>query len=257
MIAFLLAVMVSAAPDAGVKWIAHRGGVVDAQHRENSMGSLQEALKRGYWMIELDIRRSKDGELVVQHDKDLRRLYDVPENVGDLTWDELRKLRSRVDGEPPCSFAEFAAACKGKTHLMMDTEETGAQGGFFEKIEGVLRENGLLDSAFFIGSSQQKAYFKGKARIAADRDSLKKAVAAGEPVSSLYFLFEHGTVLDEETVHYARSVNVPVVASVNNLHYIVRRDKATAESDIRKLLGWGVEYYQIDSAFEPFFAEKK
>jgi len=256
MIALLLAVMLPIAPDAGVKWIAHRGGVVDAQHRENSLGSLQEAIERGYWMIELDIRRSKDGELVVQHDKDLRRLYDVKENVADLTWDELRKLRSRIDGQPPCTFAEFAACCRGKARLMVDTEETGAQGGFFEKIEQVLSENELLDSAFFIGSAQQKAYFKGKARIAADRDSVKKATAAGEPVSSLYFLFEHGTALDEETVNYGRSVNVPVVASVNNLHYIVRRDKATAECDIHKLLGWGVEYYQIDSDFEPFFTKK-
>ena len=102
-----------------------------------------------------------------------------------------------------------------------------------------------------------KAKTAAKARVAADRGTLKKAAAAGEPVSSLYFLFEHGNVLDEETVRYASSVDVRVVASVNNLHYIIRRDHSTAESDIRKLREWGVAYYQIDSDFESFFTKKK
>ena len=135
---------------------------------------------------------------------------------------------------------------------MVDTQETGSQGGFFEKIEQVLRENELLSSAFFIGAAEQKAHFKGKARVAVDRDGLKRAVAAGEAVSSLYFLFEHGNVLDEPTVEYARSLDVPVVASVNTQHYIIRRGVSKPETDILRLRKLGVTYLQIDSAFAEF-----
>ena len=38
-------------------------------------------------------------------------------------------------------------------------------------------------------------------------------------VVKLYFLFENGNTLDEATVRYAQSLNVPVVTSVNTFHY--------------------------------------
>jgi glycerophosphoryl diester phosphodiesterase len=254
MVAFLLVGLLAygAEPCAEIKLIAHRGGVVDEQHAENTLASLQEAIQRGYWMVEVDIRRSKDGELVVQHDKGFQRLYGVKQDVADLAWGEIRQLRSRIGGQPPCTFGELAACCRGKTRLMVDTQETGSQGGFFEKIEQILRENELLSSAFFIGAREQKAYFKGKARVAVDRDGLNRAVAAGEAVSSLYFLFEHGNVLDEPTVEYARSLDVPVVASVNTEHYLIRRGVSKPETDIPRLRKSGVTYFQIDSAFEEF-----
>jgi glycerophosphoryl diester phosphodiesterase len=51
----------AAAPPPGVKWIAHRGGVVDARYSENSPALLEAAIQHGYWMIESDIRETKDG----------------------------------------------------------------------------------------------------------------------------------------------------------------------------------------------------
>jgi hypothetical protein len=45
--------------------IAHRGGIVDESHAENSPGSIEAAIKRGYWMLEVDIRRTRDGEPIL------------------------------------------------------------------------------------------------------------------------------------------------------------------------------------------------
>ena len=96
--------------------------------------------------------------------------------------------------------------------------------------------------------------------------TLKKAVEAKEPVSSLYFLFEHGNVLDKPTVAFAQSLNVPVVPSVNAYHYILPHSRSqvklgnesgggnsTPESDIRNLRQWGVTCFQIDSVYAPLF----
>jgi len=52
----------SAAIDKNLRLIAHRGGVVDAGRPENSPGAVQAAIHQGYWMIEVDIRQSRDGE---------------------------------------------------------------------------------------------------------------------------------------------------------------------------------------------------
>jgi glycerophosphoryl diester phosphodiesterase len=58
-----------------LRLIAHRGGIVDDIHAENSRGSIEEAIKRGYWMIEVDVRATLDGEPVLQHDATLERFY--------------------------------------------------------------------------------------------------------------------------------------------------------------------------------------
>ena len=55
---------------AELKIIAHRGGVVGEEFAENSPAEIEAAVERGYWMVELDIRESRDGRLVVYHDED-------------------------------------------------------------------------------------------------------------------------------------------------------------------------------------------
>lgn len=239
-------------PQTPVKLIAHRG-IMDGQHDENSLSSLQEAIRRGFWMVEVDVMRAKDGELIVNHDKNFARIYGSWENVADLPLRKIRRLRSLRTGEPPSTFEEFVKCAKGKTFLMVDTKEKGSGGDFFEKIEKILKDNDMLSSTFFIGSGEQKAYFKGKGRIDMKRDGIEKAIQAGEPVSSRYFIFEHGKTLDEATVKYAASVNVPVVASINALHYRTDEAESGPKTDIQRLLSMGVTYFQIDSAYAAFF----
>ena len=207
-------------------------------------------------MVEIDVRKSKDGELILSHDDNFKRIYGVGEKVSALTGEEIRRLRSPIGDQTPPSLRKYAACCRGRIRVMMDTEETG-EGGFFEKMEQILRENDLLDSAFFIGSGAQKAYFKGKARVAISRGELEKAVTAGEAVSTLYFLFGHGNALSEADIRYAQSLDVPVVASVNTYHYLLHRGQSTPDSDIQHLRQWGVEYFQIDTAYAPLLAVKK
>lgn len=55
------------------KLIAHRGGVVDSLTAENSMQALQQAVQKGYWMVEVDLRLTKDSILVTHHDRDFKR----------------------------------------------------------------------------------------------------------------------------------------------------------------------------------------
>ena len=49
-------------------------------------GSIEAAIKRGYWMLEVDIRRTSDGEPILQHDPTFRRFYGDERRVEDLTW---------------------------------------------------------------------------------------------------------------------------------------------------------------------------
>jgi glycerophosphoryl diester phosphodiesterase len=238
----------SGSPTA-VRLIAHRGGVVDEHHPENSATSLKAAIQRGYWMVEVDGRESKDGHLVVQHDPDFQRFYRVNRKVRDMTWDEIRSLRSVPDDSRPLEFRELAALCRDRIRLMIDTKEYNHPPAFYAAMEEALRENGLLESTYIIGTRESKLWFKSKARVALRRDDLRRAIEKGEPVDKLYLLFERGQTLDAAAVALARDAKVPVVASINRYHY-KGDDLPQAKADIERLLNLGIVYLQIDSIYD-------
>jgi len=104
-----------------------------------------------------------------------------------------------------------------------------------------------------IGISEAKAYFKGKLRISLQREGLREALAAGEEVSELYFLFEGAKILDEETIQLARGASVPIVAGVNRHHYREDDEMERADGDLTRMKRLGIRSFQIDSIYDRWF----
>lgn len=72
------------------KIIAHRGA--SAYTPENTLTAFAKAIELGANMIELDVRQTKDGHLIVIHDATVDRTTNGKGRVGDLTIDEIRAL---------------------------------------------------------------------------------------------------------------------------------------------------------------------
>ena len=70
--------------------IAHRGDPM--VHRENTLPAFAAALAQGADMLELDLRRTRDGAIVVLHDQSLLRLWELDASVGDLDLSEVARL---------------------------------------------------------------------------------------------------------------------------------------------------------------------
>lgn len=70
--------------------IAHRGEPVD--HRENTLPALQAALDLGADLIEIDVKVTADGAVVLLHDATLQRLWGRADAIGDVTVDDLSAL---------------------------------------------------------------------------------------------------------------------------------------------------------------------
>ncbi|MCT6922979.1 MULTISPECIES: glycerophosphodiester phosphodiesterase family protein [Bacillales] len=70
---------------------AHRGA--SAYALENTMEAFQKALKLGANGIELDVQCSKDGQLIVFHDNNIKRLTGVNRLVQDCSLEELQSYR--------------------------------------------------------------------------------------------------------------------------------------------------------------------
>lgn len=68
---------------------AHRGDCSGAP--ENTLAAFELAIENGADIIELDVRQTKDGEIVVMHDESLKRVCGVNKKVGKLTYEELMK----------------------------------------------------------------------------------------------------------------------------------------------------------------------
>ena len=236
--------------------IAHRGGVVDKHLIEHSLAGLNSAMDRGYWMVEVDVRKTKDGLPIVLHDRDFRRYFNHPQNVADMTWDQIKQLRSSPGNCRPLLLTEFATACRGKMRLMVEIKGPAHRAEFYELIEQILRQNNLLDEAMMIGIPEAKEYFRGKLRTSVQRDELVSAVEAGEDVESLYFLFDGARFLDADTIEYARVAGVPIVAAINKHHYLGGNSIPKAESDSRRMIDLKVQIFQIDSIYQHLFQQE-
>lgn len=78
--------------------IGHRG--VAAEAPENSLASLEFALELGAGALELDVRRSRDGVLVLIHDPDLRRTSDRSGEVASLDLGEIQQADLSAASDP-------------------------------------------------------------------------------------------------------------------------------------------------------------
>lgn len=70
--------------------IAHRGA--SAYAPENTLSSIRKAVQMGTDGIELDVRLSKDGNVVVIHDRSVNRTSNGNGRVEDLTLEQLKNL---------------------------------------------------------------------------------------------------------------------------------------------------------------------
>ena len=70
--------------------VSHRGDWRNAP--ENSLQAIQNCINYGVDMVEIDVRETKDGQLVVIHDQTLDRTTNGKGLVKDWTLDSLRTL---------------------------------------------------------------------------------------------------------------------------------------------------------------------
>ena len=70
--------------------VGHRGA--SALAPENTLASIEKAIACGVDAVEIDIRLSSDGAVVVIHDARLQRTTDGKGKVRDLTVDELKRV---------------------------------------------------------------------------------------------------------------------------------------------------------------------
>ncbi|MCP3776332.1 glycerophosphodiester phosphodiesterase [Paenibacillus sp. MZ04-78.2] len=123
--------------------MAHRGYM--SKGPENTIEAIQGAIEAHADFAEIDILETKDGELAVIHDTNLKRLTGYDAEVYDMTMDELRKLevtQGDLTGRIS-TLAEVMNVAKGKIKLNIEVKTHGNERNLLNTFLKTVRENGF------------------------------------------------------------------------------------------------------------------
>lgn len=98
--------------------VSHRGEHDNRIIFENTIPAFQQALAKGIWGIEFDIRWTKDLHPVICHDADLQRVFGDASRVSGLTRSELQQVCPLVPG-----LEEVIDTFGGKLHFMVEIKK--------------------------------------------------------------------------------------------------------------------------------------
>ena len=109
--------------DRPVVNIAHRGGISDG-YPENTLAAFRRAMAVGADVIELDLRGTKDGRVVVLHDDTLDRTTDGNGLVTNFTLEELKKLNAGGKEQIPTYEEVLKLVANTGTKLLLDIKNS-------------------------------------------------------------------------------------------------------------------------------------
>jgi len=126
----------------GVLVVAHRACHAPAPSRglttalpENSLAALDRCVGLGVDMVEIDVRRTADGALVIMHDPTVDRTTDGHGRVSEMSLRQVKALRLKSPGrrsgegpaEAPPTLGEYLARTRGRILVNLDVKEPIAE----------------------------------------------------------------------------------------------------------------------------------
>jgi glycerophosphoryl diester phosphodiesterase len=102
--------------------IGHRGAA--GQVLENTLGSIEKAIELGVDFVEVDVRTTKDGMLVIMHDATVDRTTTGRGKLSSMTLEEVKRLRTK-DGQTIPTLDDVLALCNKRVGLMLELKATG------------------------------------------------------------------------------------------------------------------------------------
>lgn len=123
--------------------VSHRGDWRNAP--ENSLQAIQNCIDMGVDMVEVDLKRTKDGHLILMHDKTLNRTTTGKGKPEDYTLAELKEMRlkngagHKTRHQIP-TFEECMLLCKGRIMVNVDKGYD-----YFKEAYAILKKTGTVD----------------------------------------------------------------------------------------------------------------
>jgi len=192
------------------KITAHRGASITAP--ENTMSAFTNAIDDVADYIELDVKETKDGVVIVIHDASLKRTTGVNKNVWEVDYDYIKTLDAgswfseEYAGEPIPTLEEVIIATKGKIKLNIEIKPTGHDQKLEESVVELIEKYDLVDECV-VSSMKYSVIKKVK--------NLNPKIKTGYIMKSAYGRFYEMKYADFFSVNYS-FVTKSIVDKVHN-----------------------------------------
>ncbi len=119
---------------------------------ENSLAAIESSIRLGADVVELDVQKTKDGQLILMHDKTLDRTTTGKGKVAEWTLDSIRALRLkngaalRTKHRVP-TLEEALLTAKGRVMVNLDKAYP-----IFDEIFPILEKTGTVEQIIMKGS---------------------------------------------------------------------------------------------------------
>ena len=131
--------------------VAHRGGALIGN--ENTLSCFEKGIQAGADMIELDAHLTRDGEVVVCHDPDLKRTTDTQGAIEEMDLAQFKAARALdresgdVTGEALPTLAEVFELVDGRCGILLEIKKfhKGQYEGIEQKCLDLIEQYGLHD----------------------------------------------------------------------------------------------------------------
>lgn len=129
---------------AGIGITSHRGASYEAP--ENTIPALEKAIESRSDYAEIDVQLTKDGEVVLLHDANLKRTTGFKKNIWDTTYEEIKELDAgrwfskEFEGTGIPTFEEALKVCKGKINLNIEIKTNKQDNGLTNKVLDLIEQ---------------------------------------------------------------------------------------------------------------------
>lgn len=141
---------------------AHRGSSASAP--ENTVAALEQAVREMADRAEIDVQETLDGEVVLCHDSNLKRVAGISKKVSELTLEELKRLDVgswfSVDyaGEQIPTLEEVMEYAKGRIDLNIEIKNSGNDSALPEKVTKLVEKHEMEEQCVI--TSTNRLYLK-------------------------------------------------------------------------------------------------
>ncbi|MDR3132808.1 MAG: glycerophosphodiester phosphodiesterase family protein, partial [Prevotellaceae bacterium] len=155
------------AQSSKVQVAAHRGDW--RNYADNAIEGIESCIKMGVDIVEIDVAKTKDGHLVLMHDRKVDRTTGGKGLVSDFTLSEIQALRlrnglGRVTGFQVPTFEEAMQVAKDKIIVNIDKGDE-----YFDEVYRVQKKTGTTGQAII---KSEKPYAQLRQRYGAIVDSM-------------------------------------------------------------------------------------
>lgn len=202
--------------------IAHRGDHTNAP--ENTLAAYQHTIEDGADFVEIDLRTTKDNQLVIMHNATIDHMTGNTGEIKDFNFNALRAIKVREALHPEWgshlipTFKEVLQLCKGKINIYLDFKDASVEQTYKEIVAAGMENNIVV----YINEPHQ---FDEWGTIAPNMPlmiSLPKAIKTKPEMLQLLSTFNIDildgdyTEYNAETVLAAKEKQVPIWADIQS-----------------------------------------